>query len=387
MLEASQKQDYEKAAQIRDKKMAIERISEKQKVSNISENNIDVIGVAKNELCVCIEIFFVRGSKMIGREHYFFDDLVHMQDDEIIAGFIKQYYMDNLNIPSKIMIKEQLEERAIIEEWLGNIAGRKIELKAPQKGEKLRFVEMAEKNAMVTLNNKSEEKQSVLQELQEVLGMETLPRKIETFDISNISGNFMVAGMCVLQDGVVNKKLSRRFKIKTVLDQDDPRCMKEVVSRRIKHSIGTDNSGFGKLPDAIFVDGGITQIHAVQDAIRENGVTIPVYGMVKDSTHTTRALIDDQRREIRISEQLMHLITHFQDTVHETAIEYHRKLRDKEITKSRLDNITGIGKVKKQELLKRFGSVDKIKQAKIEELVGIKGITENLANKIKQELE
>lgn len=386
MMQAAEKQDYETAARLRDKKIAIERISEKQKVSNISENNIDVIGLAKNELCVCIEIFFVRGSKMIGREHYFFPDLVHMQDSEILAGFIKQYYMDNLNIPSKIMIKEELEEKEILEEWLGNLADRKVELKSPKKGEKLRFVEMAENNAMVTLNNKSQEKQDILEELKEKLGFTDYPRKIETFDISNLSGSFMVAGMCVLQDGVVNKKLSRRFKIKTVFGQDDPRCMKEVVSRRIKHSLEKENSGFGKLPDAIFVDGGITQIHAVQEAIEENGVKIPIFGMVKDDKHTTRALINDQRQEIEISEALMHVITHFQDTVHETAIEYHRKLREKEMTKSILDEVHGIGEVKKQELLKKIGSVQKIKEAEIEELMEIKGITRGLAEKIKQEL-
>ena len=213
--------------------------------------------------------------------------------------------------------------------------------------------------------------------------MEKLPRKIESFDISNLSGTNIVAGMCVLKDGIVDKRLSRRFKIKTLYSQDDPACMREVVSRRIKHSIDNPKGGFGKLPDLIFADGGITQINAIKEAISEYNVNIPVYGMVKDDKHRTRALIDENRNEIKISEQLMNVITNFQDNVHDTAISYHRKLRDKEMTKSSLDNVNGIGEVKKKELLKRFGSVEKIKTAKIEDLVAIKGINRELAEKLK----
>ena len=192
--------------------------------------------------------------------------------------------------------------------------------------------------------------------------------------------------MCVLQDGIINHKLSRRFKIKTVLTQDDPRCMEEVIERRLKHSIKDTNGGFGKLPDAIFVDGGITQLRAARGVIDELGLDIKLYGMVKNDKHRTRALIDENRNEQELSENLMNLITNFQDEVHKTAIEYHRKVRDKEITKSALDSISGIGQVKKQELLKRFGDVEKIKDAKLEELTKIKGINENLARTIKEEL-
>lgn len=196
----------------------------------------------------------------------------------------------------------------------------------------------------------------------------------------------MVAGMCVLQDGVINHKLSRRFKIKTVLTQDDPRCMQEVIERRLKRSIEDTSGGFGKLPDAIFVDGGITQLRATRRVIDKLGLDIKLYGMVKNNKHRTRALIDENRNEQELSENLMNLITNFQDEVHKTAVEYHRKVRDKEITKSALDEISGIGQVKKQELLKQFGSVEKIKEARLEELTRIKGINENLARKIKEEL-
>ena len=383
MKEASEKLNFEEAAYIRDRMMAIETASQKQKVSNISENNIDVIGMAKSELEVCIEIFFVRGSKMIGREHYFFDNLGDMEDKEIISGFIKQYYMDNLNIPNKIMIREELEDEKALEEWLSSKTTHKVVIHSTKRGGKLRFVEMAEKNSKVTLDNKEKTQNAILLELKDKLKMNKLPRKIETYDISNISGEFMVAAMCVMEYGVIKKNLSRRFKIKTVLGQDDPRCMEEVITRRLAHSVeNPQDKGFGRLPDAIFADGGITQIRAVRRAVDKFGVDIKIFGMVKNDKHQTRALMDEERNEIEISENLFNLITLFQDTVHDTAITYHRKLRDKELTKSELDDIKGIGDTKKKALLKRFGSVEKIKKASIEELMEVKGVNRELAERI-----
>ena len=386
MLEESKKMNFEKAAYIRDRMVGIQRVNERQKVSNISENNIDVIGIAKSEIEVCVEIFFVRGSKMVGREHYFFPDLKEMEDKEIISGFIKQYYLDNQNLPNKIMVREELEDKEAIEEWLTKEAGRKVEIKSPKKGEKLRFVEMADNNAKITLDNKERDKSEILVELKEVLGLDKLPRKIETYDISNISGEYIVAGMCVMADGVIKRNLSRRFKIKTVYGQDDPRCMEEVITRRLKHSIDSDSSGFGRLPDAIFADGGITQIRATKTAIAKYELNIPVFGMVKNDKHQTRALMDENRNELEISENLKNLITKFQDEVHDTAISYHRKLRDSDITKSDLDEIEGIGEVKKKALLKHFGSVEKIKESNLEDLAKVKGINESFAKKILEEL-
>lgn len=400
MLEASKGMHYEKAAYLRDKLIAVERISERQKVSNISENDIDVIGLARNDTKVCVEIFFVRKSKMIGREHFFLNDLVDEESKEIISGFIKQYYLDRPVLPNKIMIREEIEDKEVLQEWLTKEAGRKLEIKTPQKGEKLRLVEMAENNAKITLENKEKDKNAILQELKEVLKLDKLPRKIECYDISNLSGTNMVAGMCVLQDGIIKKNMSRRFRIKTVFGQDDPRCMKEVIGRRLVHSIENPNGGFGRLPDVIFVDGGITQIRAAIEAIeelkekykKENAefdtsiLDIPIYGMVKNDKHQTRALMNKEREELELTNELFNLITTFQDAVHDTAIGYHKKLREKETTKSALDEISGIGEVKKKALLKKFGSIKKIANAEIEELTKIKGINENLAKKIKEEL-
>lgn len=385
--DSASKLEFEKAAYLRDKMIAIERISEKQRVSNISENNIDVIGIAKNDLEVCIEIFFVRGSKMVGREYYFFQDLLDMSDNEILSGFIKQYYMDNPNLPNKIMMRNEPEDKETIETWLSNIASRKVEIKTPQKGEKLRFVEMAESNAEITLKNKFEDKNSLLLELKDVLKMDKMPRKIECYDISNISGTNIVAGMCVMQNGIIKKNLSRRFKIKTVYGQDDPRCMEEVIERRLKHSLNGNSAGFGNLPDVIFVDGGITQIRAARRVVCKLNVDIKIFGMVKNDKHRTRALMDENRNEIEISEELLNLITKFQDTVHDTAISYHKKLREKEMTESALDKISGIGEIKRNLLLKRFKTVSNIKNASTEEIMTVKGINKDLAIKIKQELQ
>lgn len=392
MKEASLKMDYEKAAELRDQINAIDRISQRQKVSNISEHDIDVIGLYKDEYEICIEIFYIRNSKMVGRDNFFLKGLNDEDDKEIISDFIKQYYMGRSYFPNKIMIKEDIEDRELLEIWLTQMAERKVEIKVPQKGEKLRLVEMAENNAKITLQNKQRSNQHIIVEMKDALNLDKLPRKIECFDISNISGTYMVAGMCVMIDGIIKKNLSRRFKIKTVFEQDDPRCMMEVVERRLRHSIDKEDDGFGKLPDLIFADGGITQIRAILTAIhnveKESGkqLGIRVFGMVKNDKHRTRALIDENRNEIQVSDEIFNLITQFQDTVHDTAIGYHKYLRDKSMSKSALDDIKGVGTTKKALLLKKFGSVQKIKEATVEEISEVKGINDELAQKIKDEL-
>ena len=186
--------------------------------------------------------------------------------------------------------------------------------------------------------------------------------------------------------GVINKNLARRFKIKTVYTQDDPKCIEEVVTRRIKHSVENPKGAFGNLPDVIFADGGITQVRAIKRAVGKYKIEIPIFGMVKDDRHNTKKLIDDEQNEIELDENLMNFITNMQDEVHKIAIEYNRKLRDNDTTKSKLDKIKGVGEKKKQDLLKKFGSVEGIKKADILEISEVKGITEELARKIKKEL-
>lgn len=387
MKSAAEKQDYETAAKLRDRISAIEHFSQEQKVSNINEKSIDVIGVFKNEIDCVVEIFFVRNSKMIGREHYFLSNMADENISNILSDFVKQYYLQKEELPSKIMMQEDIEDKEIIEKILTEKLGKKVEFKTPQKGEKLRFVEMAVNNAKITLENKTKEKHDLVLGLKQALNLEKLPRKIECFDISNLAGDYMVAGMCVAIDGVIKKNLSRRFKIKTVFTQDDPRCTEEVVTRRLKHSIENPKGGFGELPNVIFADGGITQIRAIKRAIAKYNLQIPVFGMVKDDKHSTKNLIDEERHVITLTEEQMNFVTRMQDEVHNVAIEYNRKLREKEATKSELDNIPGIGEKKKQELLKAFGSVQGIKKASIEEITKIKGINADLARNIKEFLD
>lgn len=387
MKKAAEKQDYETAAKLRDRISAIEHFSQEQKVSNINEKSIDVIGVFKNEIDCVVEIFFVRNSKMIGREHYFLSNMADENISNILSDFVKQYYLQKEELPSKIMMQEDIEDKEIIEKILTEKSGKKVEFKTPQKGEKLRFVEMAVNNAKITLENKTKEKHDLVLGLKQALNLEKLPRKIECFDISNLAGDYMVAGMCVAIDGVIKKNLSRRFKIKTVFTQDDPRCTEEVVTRRLKHSIENPKGGFGELPNVIFADGGITQIRAIKRAIAKYNLQIPVFGMVKDDKHSTKNLIDEDRNVITLTEEQMNFVTRMQDEVHNVAIEYNRKLREKEATKSELDNIPGIGEKKKQELLKAFGSIQGIKKASIEEITKIKGINADLARNIKEFLD
>ena len=409
MNKASEMFEYEKAARYRDELLAVENMAQRQKVSNISDNDIDVIGIARidDSDMVCVQIFYIRNSKMEGRDNFFLKDMADESDEGIISDFIKQYYNGRTFFPNKIMIRNDFEDRESVEVWLTQMSGRKVVIKVPQKGEKAKLVEMAESNAKITLDNREKANKNLVLELKQSLGLDSLPRKIEAYDISNISGQYMVSAMCVMMDGAIKKNLSRKFRIKTVYGQDDPKSMMETVIRRLRHSINLSNrsdldeeirnkysmdKGFGRLPDLILADGGITQIRAIKLAVetieREIGqkLDIAVFGMVKNDKHQTRALIDEDRNEFEVSEQLFNLITMFQDTVHDTAIGYHKFLRDQSMKKSSLDEIDGIGDVKKTALLKKFGSVSKIKEASIEELMEVSGIYEDLAYRLKEEL-
>ena len=434
MQEASKNMQFEKAAMYRDELMAVERISQRQKVSNITENDIDVIGIARSEQEICIEIFYIRNSKMIGRDNFFFKGLNDEEDSELTSEFIERFYTGKNFVPAKVMCRNDFEDRSLVEEWLTSKADRKVEIKVPKIGEKMKLVEMAENNAKITLENKKKSSKNVIVDLKDTLGLEHLPRRIESYDISHISGEYMVSAMCVMIDGQIKKNLSRRFKIKTVIGQDDPKSMEETITRRLRHSIDLrnfnmnkefclveldndelidvtprtkekienlsqdvfekydGNQAFGKLPNLILADGGITQIRATKQAIKniENEIGIKlkigVYGMVKNEKHQTRALMNEHREEIEVSEDVFNLITNFQNEVHDTAIGYHKFLRDKSMSKSKLDDISGIGIAKKVELLKYFGSVEKIQEATVEEISSVKGINENLAEAIKAKL-
>ena len=393
MVEASNNLQFEKAADLRDKISSIQNLLQRQKMDNISENDLDVIGIVKRLDRASIEIFNIRNSKMIGGQNFILKDVGEEAEEELLVTFIKQYYNSD-NVPSKIMFKQNLNEEELIKEFLIQISGRKnVEFKIPKKGEKLKLIDMAERNATISLENKTDivENENVLLELKQVLDLNKLPKRIESYDISNISGTNTVAGIVVFENGKPKKNEYRKIKIKTVIGQDDVACMKETLRRRLKYVVNKDleKNPFGPEPDLILMDGGITQIRAAKEIVREYNLTIPVYGMVKNDKHRTRALMNEDGKEYLISDKptLFNFVTFLQDEVHKTAIEYHRKLREKEITKSELDTIEGIGEKRKQALLKKFKSVEKIKAATIEELCEVDGITEKIAKNIKNMLD
>lgn len=393
MVEASNNLQFEKAADLRDKITSLQNLLQRQKMDNISENDLDVIGIIKRLDRASIEIFNIRNSKMIGGQNFILKDVGDETEEELLATFIKQYYNSD-NVPSKIMFKQNLTEEELIKEFLIQISGRKnVEFKVPKKGEKLKLIDMAERNATISLENKTDivENENVLLELKQVLDLEKLPKRIESYDISNISGTNTVAGIVVFENGKPKKNEYRKIKIKTVVGQDDVACMKETLRRRLKYVVdkSLDKNPFGPAPDLILMDGGITQIRAAKEIVKEYNLNIPVYGMVKNDRHRTRALMNEEGKEYSISDKtlLFNFVTFLQDEVHKTAIEYHRKLREKEITKSALDKIDGIGEKRKQELLKKFKSVERIKSATLEELCEIDGITEKIARNIQNMLD
>lgn len=392
MKQASSELNFEKAAELRDKKNSIENLMQRQKIDSFMENNIDVIGIVKYLDKASIEIFNIRNSKMIGGENFILRDIEGFEEGELLYDFIKQYYNAD-NVPNKIMFRYEFDDMELAKEWLLKISGRKsIEFKIPKRGEKVKLIEMAEQNATISLKNKTDsiENEGLLIELMQLLNLETLPKRIESYDISNISGTDIVAGMVVFENAKPKKGDYRRLKIKTVNGQNDIACMREVLMRRLKYCKPKfeEKSPFGPAPSLILMDGGISQVRVAKNVLIEYNLDIPVYGMVKNDKHRTRTIVDENGKEYTIqSNDLFNFITYLQDEVHNTAIEYHRKLRETRIRQSELDKVHGIGEVKKKALLKKFQSVKRIKEATIEELCKVEGINELLAKKILLSLE
>ena len=392
MKKASKELNFEKAAELRDEKISIENLMTRQKVDNFTENDIDVIGIAKSLDKASLEVFHIRGSKMIGGENFIFKDVDDLSDETLITNFIKHFY-NKSNVPSKIMFKNELEEGELLREFLIKISGKQnIEFKIPKKGEKMRFIEMAEKNAMIGLKNKTDtiENEGLLVDLMNLLELKELPKRIESFDISNISGTDIVAGMVVFENAKPKRSDYRRIKIKTVDGQNDVACMRETLMRRLKYLLPNqteEKNPYGPRPNLILMDGGITQVRVAKNVVREYGLDIPVYGLVKNDKHRTRTIVNEEGKEYEVkSSEIFNLITYIQDEVHETAIEYHRKLRNKRMKKSELDEIEGIGDARKQALLKRFKSIENIKKASVAELCLVDGINEKIAEKILEKL-
>lgn len=396
MKEAAATMEFEKAAKIRDKIKSVRHIAERQKVLSTAMEDQDIVAFAKGPTDSCVQVFFVRGGKLIGREHFIFQGVGDVEDRELMTSFVKQFYNSAAYVPNEILLQEDIDEANIIESWLSNKRSSKVHLKVPRRGEKLQLVEMVSQNALLTLTQfkdrviKEElESNEGLQGMAELLQLEELPKRIEAYDISNTGTSEMVASMVVFENGKAQNSEYRRFKIKSLDSQNDYASMQEVIYRRFKHAekemqdeAGSDGK-FIKLPDVILVDGGLGHVNSVKEVMRDLKVDIPVFGMVKNDKHRTRGLVsDEQEFDLSRNLPLLRFITSIQDEAHRFAVEYNRRLRTKRYSKSALDEVSGIGPKRKKALIKHFGSVTKIKTAQVEELMQVEGINRAVAEKI-----
>ncbi len=391
MMNASKNMEFEKAAMLRDKIEAVKRFEEKQKIINTGkQTDIDIIASARLGSKTFVEVFFVRLGKITGHTSYRIEDTQFSSDSEVISDFIKQFYAESDNIPKEILTEEPVEDSGVISDWLSSKKRSKVNITAPRKGEKRKLTMMVHKNAEIAAENYrvgnlkySDKKNKISEEIAKKLAMEKVPSRIESYDISNISGSDNVASMVVFVNGKPSKKDYRHFKIKSFEGANDYMAMQEVIYRRFRHAkdeesnieaglLKEEDAKFLPYPDLILLDGGKGHLSAVGEIMETIDLDIPVYGMVKDSKHKTRGLLS-QNGEIELSpvDSVFKFITSVQDEVHRSAITYHRKLRSKSLTKSELDNIKGIGEVKKAKLLKSFGSVENVKNASRDELSSV----------------
>lgn len=400
MHKAAENLNFEKAAEIRDNMNSLIKIGEKQKVISSAVTDQDAVAFALEQGQCCIQVFFIRGGKLIGREHFLIEDIKMSDSKEILSSFIKQFY-DSAIIPKEVILQEEIDEINIIEQWLSSKRGSKVRITVPKRGEKHKLIEMVSKNAEDTLRlliekQKTDEEKTIgaCRELKDILQLGKVPLRIESFDISNIQGLFNVGSMIVFEKGRPNNKHYRRFRIKSFEGANDYESMKEIIGRRFYHGIqereelkAQDKSWelgkFSIFPDLIMVDGGLGQVNAVQPVLDEMGIHIPVCGMVKDDKHRTRGLVyKGEEIAIPINTNAFRLITNMQDEAHRFAINYHRSLRTKNTVKSALDDIPGVGPARRKALLKHFGSLKRIKSASVEELSQVEGMNSKVAETV-----
>lgn len=381
MYKASENKEYEKAAKLRDKIIGIEQMLEKQKIVKVSDDNQDFIAVENIEEIYCIQLFFVRNGKVVGRENYIFDKEIYPTRKEVIGAFVKQFYIKSNFIPKEICINEEIEDMDLVEKILSDKKGTKVTITIPKRGYKKDLLKLVSKNAIETIKQKKAKmmekikKSATLQaQLQKALDTDREILRIESYDISNIQGVDSVGGQVVFIDGKKQPKLYRRYKIKTVDGADDYASMVEIIDRRLKHP---------ELPQLILVDGGKGHVRAVRELIIKRNLDILVYGMYKDDSHKTMGLSSDTENfPLDKHSQLYRFISHIQEEVHRFAISYHRTIRDKYLNKSQLDEIEGIGKKRKMNLLKSFKSVENIKKATVEELSAVESMNKKAAEKV-----
>ncbi|PVE16484.1 excinuclease ABC subunit C [Clostridium perfringens] len=403
MEKAAEELEFEKAAKIRDRILAIELISEKQKMFTVKEGDEDFIDLYTDKKDGCAQVFFVREGKVTGREHFMIEDIGDDPVEEVISSFIASFYGGTAQIPKTIYVPEEIEDQELIEKFLTEKRGSKVWIKVPKKGDKKNLLDMVRNNAKIMLDQFKEKmveekelNKSALTELADVLGLDSLPARIEAYDISNIQGVDSVGTMVVFENGKAKNSDYRRFKIKSVKGPNDYESMREILSRRFSHGLEEVNKikernleyskgKFCIFPDLIMMDGGKGQVNIALEVLKDFGIEIPVCGLVKDDKHRTRGIIfNNEEILIRRGSGLMNLITRVQDEVHRYAITYHRSLRDKRTLHSILEDIPRIGEKRRRNLLMKFGSIDNIKKASMEELLDTPGIDKRAAESIKQ---
>ena len=400
MQVASEKLEFEEAIRYRDLYNNVKQISEKQKITDFDGEDKDVIALACEEQDAVVQVFFVRGGRLIGREHFYMTHVSQTPPEEILQNFVKQFYAGTPFIPREIMLPWDVEDRELIEQWLTKRKGTRVYIKIPKIGSKEKLVELAAKNAELILSKdkeriRREEGRTIgaVKEIAALLNLENIYR-MEAYDISNISGFANVGSMVVFEKGKPKRSDYRKFKIKTVSGPDDYACMREVLTRRFRHGMEEQKElqekekdeelgSFTKFPDLLLMDGGKGQVNIALQVLEELHLSIPVCGMVKDDHHNTRGLYY-QNEEIPIDRHSegFKLVTRIQDEAHRFAIEFHRSLRSKAQVKSVLDEIPGVGPARRKALMKHFRSIEEIKQAEVDTLMEVEGMNRTTAQGI-----
>lgn len=400
MQAASEEMDYEKAIEYRDLLNSVKQVAQKQKITDSGMEDRDIIAMAKDEKDAVVQVFFVREGRLIGREHFHVNIGAAEDNQQILTGFVKQFYSGTPFVPRELWIQNGLEDEAVIGEWLSAKRGQKVRIVVPQKGQKERLVELAEKNAALVLSQdkekiKREELRTIgaMNEVGNWMGLEGI-RRIEAYDISNISGFESVGSMIVYEDGKPKRNDYRKFKIKWVKGANDYASMNEVLTRRFSHGLqeaeslrekGVDEElgSFTRFPDLIMMDGGRGQVNIALEVLKELKLSIPVCGMVKDDNHRTRGLYyNNVEIPIDRHSEGFKLITRIQDEAHRFAIEYHRSLRSKGQVKSILDDIPDIGPTRRKALMRRYKSLEAIKESSLEELEQTPGMNGRAAKSV-----
>lgn len=400
MEQASEELNFEEAIRYRDLYNSVSQVAQKQKITDSDGEDKDILALAKDGDEAVVQVFFVRGGKLIGREHFYMTRVADSTRAQVLGDFVKQFYAGTPFIPKELMLQMEIEDIPVIEQWLSGKRGSKVRVEVPKIGKKEKLVELAEKNAHLVLSKdreriKREEGRTIgaVKEIAALLNLENISR-MEAFDISNISGFENVGSMVVYEKGKPKRSDYRKFRIRTVAGPDDYACMREVLMRRFTHgmeekkereekNLEQEYGSFTKFPDLLLMDGGRGQVNIARQVLEELKLNIPVCGMVKDDNHRTRGLYyENVEIPIDRNSEGFKLITRIQDEAHRFAIEYHRSLRSKDQVRSVLDDIPGIGPTRRKALMRHFNNLEEIKNATAQDLAQLPEIPPHIAEEI-----